>query len=324
MRIEHVHTDSPLHSKLQDFVKKHHLLFNSTGWINNYPEQHTIPCVLLNNNNEIIGCFIYYTFKKSLFNFVITPPYTPNIDLFFINPAESVVGINTFVKEVLECLAAYFISLRADYVSINLPDNFIDSQPFIWKGFTSRNRYSYLIDLSQSEETLWNNLSTEKRKSINRAVKDALVIKESTDYKQVHDLIVQSLERNEVAKNMHILHNMLFSFSSPSNSFAFIAYQDEKPIGASYCVISNNRAVYLFGGFDAANKHHGAGVSCMWQSILKARRLNLTYFDFEGSMNMAIERYFRDFGGELRSYMCIEKVKPLLGTLMNLTGRKPI
>ncbi len=323
MIVVEVHSGSPYDAMLLHFAQKHKLLFQTAEWIDNYPKENLQRCAILNKNNELIGCFLYYRFKKLFFNCVISAPFTPNIDLFFINPAESIVGKNSFVKELLAIVADYFSSLRADYVSINLPDRITDTQPFIWKGYLSRNRYSYLIDLSKSKEEIWDGLSTEKRKSVNKAIKDELLIQETTDYKLVHSLILQSLERNNVAKNLDILNKLLFSFSKPSNSFAFVAYHNSNAIGASYCVYNGERSVYLFGGFDSENKHHGAGVSCMWHSILKAKELNLKYFDFEGSMNADIERYFREFGGELKPYVCVEKIKPLMRTVLAVKSNKP-
>lgn len=155
-------------------------------------------------------------------------------------------------------------------------------------------------------------------------MKDELRVEETRDYKLVYTLVMQSLQRNNKAKNVEVIKNVLFSFSTPENSFAFVAYQNQIPIGVSYCVIQNDRAIYLFGGFSSENKHHGAGVSCMWQSILKAKELKLKYFDLEGSMNVAIERYFREFGGELKPYFCLEKIKPLLKFLFTLKGHKAV
>lgn len=324
MKIEQVDKDSQFYAKLQSFIEKHKLLFNSALWLKNYSSDAIIQCVLLNNNDDVIGCFNYYRFKKNGFTFLITPPYAPNIELFYINPAESIVGKNSFTKDVITELTAYFDSLGVSYINFNLPYNCTDTQPFVWKGYISKTRYSYLLNLSASKEELWDNLATEKRKSINKAAKDGLIIKETTDYKLVHSLIIKSLERNNKDKNLNVLQSILFNFSNSENSFAFVAYRNEVPIGATYCVINEKSAMYLFGGFDSENKHHGAGVSCMWHSILKAKELKLSYFDFEGSMNLAIERYFREFGGELTPYFCVEKIKPILSTLLNLKGHNPI
>lgn len=324
MKIEKVDIHSKVRNQLQAFITKHELLFNSEEWLKNYPENAIFQCVILNNNNDVIGCFNYFQFKKTLFKFVISPPYSPNIDLFFINPAESVVGKNSFNKEMLEAIALYFESLNVPYININLPETIIDIQPFIWKGYSSKTRYSYLIDLSLTKEKLWENLSSEKRKSVSRAIKDELIIKETNDRELVYSLIKKSLERNDVAKNKTIIKNILFSFATNKNSFAFVAYHNEIPIGATFCLIVKAKAVYLFGGFDSENKHHGAGVSCMWQSILKAKELGLKHFDFEGSMDPKIERYFREFGGALVTYSGVHKIKPILKTILTLKKHNPI
>lgn len=323
MKIEAIHNQSALYPRLQEFVSRHQLMFSSEGWLSSYPPGHAVSCAILNNNNDIIGCFVYYQFKKTLFSFAISPPYCPHIDLFYINPSASVVGKNSFTKDVLSEVAAYFDALGASGVDINLPDHVVDTQPFTWRGYASRTRYSYLLNLSLSQEQLWYNLSSEKRKSINKAVKDGLEIVQTQDLQLVYPLILQSLQRNGQDKNTAIIKNILFSYASTANSFAFVAHHNGSPIGASFCVIHQNKVVYLFGGFDAGNKHHGAGVSCMWQSILKAKNLGLAWFDFEGSMNPAIERYFREFGGNLVPFYNLRKTRPLLKFLMKLKGHHP-
>jgi hypothetical protein len=324
LKVEKVNRQSENYAALQKFIAKQELLFNSSAWLENYSGKGIVQCAILNNNNEIIGCFSYFQFKKSVFKFIISPPYAPDIDLFFINPAESVVGKNSFNKDVLEVVSQYFESLNVPYININLPSPIIDTQPFIWKGYTSRTRYSYLIDLSLSKEKLWDNLSSEKRKSVNKAVKDGLQIKASMDKELIYSLVMKSLERNDVAKNKTIVKNILFKFSNETNSFGFVAYDKDKPVGATFCLVNKTKAVYLFGGFDAENKHHGAGVSCMWESILKAKELGLKHFDFEGSMDPKIERYFREFGGELITYFSVQKIKPLLKTFLALKKHNPI
>lgn len=322
MRIKEIDSRSEHYPALQRFVEAKGLLFQSEAWLAVYPPAQLLRYVILNKNDDVIGCFTCYRFRKMGFSFIITPPYAPAIDLYYTNPAESVVGRNSFEKELLSLVADLTDRLGASYVNLNLPYHVTDTQPFIWKGYESKARYSYLLDLSQSEEQLWNNLSSEKRKSINKALKDGIDVRETQDYALVHDLVVKSLERNGKHRNPELLKHILFSFSTEQNAFAFVAYHQGRPVGATYCVVAGDKAIYLFGGFDAENKHHGAGVSCMWRSILRARELNLTGFDFEGSMYAPIERYFREFGGTLTPYFCVEKVSPLLRLLLKLKGRR--
>ncbi len=324
MTIELIYSHSQYFDAWQKFCEKHALVFNGNNWLAVYNKSQIQACSILNKNEEVIGCFVYYTFKKSTFKFVITPPYAPHIDLFYVNPAESVVGRNTFDKEISEALALYFKGLSYDYLNINLPLNTVDTQPFIWNGFQSRNRFTYLIDLSLSEEQLWNNLSSEKRKSIKKAEKDGLQIELIEDKKRIYDLVVKSLDRNEKNKNAEIIQNILSQYASIHNSYAFVAKNGQEDLAVAFCLRYGKKSMYLFGGFDDQHKHHGAHVSCMWQCILLAKNQGLLHFDFEGSMNKSIERYFREFGGELKTYSCIEDIKPAVALLYKMKGGLPI
>jgi hypothetical protein len=323
LKIREVTVGDPFEGTLHKFAERHHLLFNAVAWTKIYPAGQIHQCVILNNNDEVIGCFNYYTFRKAIFRFVITPPFAPSIGLFYVNPAESIVGRNSFDKELISAIADYFKSLEPHFVDINLPYGVTDTQPFTWKGFESRHRYSYICDLSLSEAELMANLSPEKRKSISKAAKDGIAVQETRDMEAVYGLVLQSLQRNKKDKNTHLIRKILHEFATPENSMAFVASRGGVPLSACFCVLGSDTAVYLFGGFDEKEMHHGAGVACMWQGMLKAKRLGKAWFDFEGSMYPGIERYFREFGGKLTPYPAITKRDWKLDLLMRLTKKKP-
>ncbi len=320
MKIEKVNKGTELEGKLNAFVERHAIVFNSPAWLSCFPEAQVSRCAICNKNGEVIGCFVYYTFTKAIFKFVINLPCTPDIDLFYLNPSNSVVGRNTFNKDIVSLVADYFNHIKADLRSINLPAFVTDTQPFIWKKYRATSRFTYVLDLSKNEKELYDNLASEKRQSLNKAQKEQLEIMPSSDYAAVHELAVKSLKRNRQYKNPDIIKNILLRYADANNSFAFVARKNGKIIASTFCLIYRNRAIYLFGGFDDAQKSKGAGVSCMWQSILKAKALGLSEFDFEGSMNESIERYFREFGGQLVPYSNVEKVGTALELVMK--GKK--
>lgn len=322
MKIEQANSGTLLYESLQKFVVQHRLLYSSYNWQCAFPDSKLVNCVILNKNNDVIGCFVYYRFKKAILNFIITPPFTPNIGLFYLNPSESVVGQNTFNKEIATLLADYFTGIGADYLEISLPGTFKDVQPFVWKGYMVTPRFSYLLALDRSTEELWANLSSEKRKSINKANKDGIEIFEANDYKVVYNLVVKSLSRNSVHKNDAALRYILLEYAKQGNHICYIAKNKDKTIATVFCIIEGHTAVYLFGGYDSEGSHHGAGVACMWQCLLKAKEINLNYFDFEGSMNKNIERYFREFGGELVQFPVVLKTSGIAKPLIAIKNRK--
>jgi len=116
-------------------------------------------------------------------------------------------------------------------------------------------------------------------------------------------------------------YKFFFDLVKKSNLIGFVAYSDKKPIASTFCVYDSKTAYYLFGGYDSETKHHGAGVSCMWQSILLAREKGLKTFDFEGSMIPEVEKYFREFGGTLIPYYVAYKAPTALKLILKLNKR---
>lgn len=322
MRIIAANKNSSEWTKHIAFVEKHGGLFFQTAWSSIYNDQQLHQCLIVNNNDEVIGCFQYFTFTKAIFKIIIAPPFTPNICLTYLNPAESVVGKHSFSKELLTVVADYLTELKADLADLALPADVIDTQPFTWKGFQSILRYSYWLDLRQTEEELWNKLSSEKRKSINRAQKEAVQVELVADRQSCFELILKSLSRNQVLKNQETIQKIVMNPELANVSFAFLAKNSAGPLATAFCVVNGDTAIYLFGGTSETTSNNGAGVMCMWQCILHAKKLGLLKFDFEGSMQPGIERYFREFGGNLVPYAAIEAKRPLLKVLLGLKKGK--
>jgi lipid II:glycine glycyltransferase (peptidoglycan interpeptide bridge formation enzyme) len=283
-------------------------VFNSTDWLKLYGE-HLKLYGIFNNNNELTGSFfLFYTTKKT-FKLHLTPPFSANNGLFFENRSENNANIQTTVKHNLEEVAEFCEKLGSQLFVFVLPPDINDAQPFIWKKFKVKVKYTYHINLKLPVETLLANLTSEKRKSLNKAQKDGLEVKEANDMKLVKQLVLKTFSRKQLSKNMNYLDKIILEFAKPNNSISYIASENGNPIAATFCVYDSTTAYYLFGGYDAAQRHHGAGVTCMWKSILKAKELGLKTFDFEGSMLPEVEKYFREFGGTLTPYYEVSKAK---------------
>jgi len=296
LKIQSVHNHSS--ELFKDFVQKHNLFFHSPAWVNCYgSELHQY--VILNNNDEIIGCFLLYQYQKAFLKFIISPPFTPGIALFFVNPALTVVNKNSFSKEVMSLLAQFVNDLKAHVVDVLLDENFTDAQPFIWKNFKVSPRFSYHINLNYTDEEIYERLSSEKRKSISKAEKDGLKVLPIDDHLIMIKYITASLHKGGVLSNEKILEGIIQTLAQHPQAIALQAILDGKIRAISVSVVDQNKCIYLFGGYDHQQPHHGAGVSCMWHSIKYAKHKGAHIFDFEGSMHPGIERYYREFGGTM-------------------------
>jgi lipid II:glycine glycyltransferase (peptidoglycan interpeptide bridge formation enzyme) len=59
----------------------------------------------------------------------------------------------------------------------------------------------------------------------------------------------------------------------------------------------------------------------LWHAILEAKRKGNQWFDFEGSMDPGVERFFRNFGARRELYMVLRKNRSLLWKLVEKLRR---
>jgi hypothetical protein len=289
-------------------------VFNSLDWLSIHGEAVRIYGIF-DNGHSLIGAFHVFVYHKLLFKFMINPPATPHMGLFYINPASNNSSSNSFHKELHTFLADFLLAEKSALVDINLPPEIIDTQAFIWKGFQIRPKYTYLIDLQKSTDEIWEQFSSQRRKSIRKALADKMEVKCCTDNNEIKMLTEKTFDRQEKKLPAGLLDKILFAFAKPENSFGYLCSQDKKASAGNFCIHDATTAYYILGGYDASNKHHGAGALAMWESIQHAKKLGLKTFNFNGSMLPKIEEYFREFGAELKPYYNIQKFKGLLNQI---------
>jgi lipid II:glycine glycyltransferase (peptidoglycan interpeptide bridge formation enzyme) len=281
-------------------------VFSQPEWLDLYGD-HLVLNGLFNLNNDLIGAFNVFKAVKFGLTYLIVPPYSPSNGLFFINPAENNSNRITYEKAVHEAICQWFTDQKGFLKMSAFPPGVNDIQPYFWKGFKVVPNYTYRLKLDKDEDSLFAAMTSEKRKSVRKAQKDSVEIRPCYDYKVVKQLVLKTFDRKEKRVNHAYLDRILGSFATKENSFAFVAYINEKPAACTFCVHDSTTSYYLFGGYDNGNKHHGAGPGCMWNAILHAKKIGLNIFDFEGSMLPEVEKYFREFGGDLVPYYTIQK-----------------
>jgi hypothetical protein len=264
---------------------------------------------IFDKDNKLIGAFYLYKSVKFGITYYITPPYTPHIGLIYKNKTSNKANALTYNKTIISEIADFINVLPCSFLTIAFPLTIIDLQPFIWKKFKVTPNYTYQLDLSLSESELFQNMSSDKRNSLKKADKDGLKTIQVNDYKIVKQLILKTFSRKKKSVDSEFINKILNTFATSQNSFAFVSYNNDKPICAAFCILDNHTCYYLLGGYDNDNKHQAAGVIVIWQCILHAKQKNLKIFDFEGSMLPEVEKYFRGFGGNLIPYYRVSKAK---------------
>ncbi len=296
-------------------------VFSSFNWVKLFSEK-LLLLGIFEEEDKLIGYCYFFSAKKNNLSYLINTPYTPHCGLHYLNPSKNKSKKTSFDKKVMTHLAEYIEAHKFHFVDFSIPSTYVDTQAFYWKKFSVNTRYTYHLDLSPTEEELYANISSEKRKSLKRAEKDQLSTVLCTDYDEIKKLVTKTFDRKQKKINEALLDKILTKFAEPQNCFAFITKDGTKPIACAFCVYDLYCCYYLFGGYDPQNRHHGAGVSSMWNCILYAKRKGIKTFDFEGSMLPEVEKYFREFGGALIPYYTIQKASLPVKIGLGLIKRK--
>lgn len=288
-------------------------LFSSELWLDKFDSKKVYALGVFNKNNELIGSLILYKHKRmQLFDQFGSLFFTPNCDIYLKDETQNPSRKITFRKKVYQAILDYVKLNKINNISIVFPSSEIDMQEFIWKKFNVSPKYTYELDLNKTEDELFQSMSTERRKNINKAQENGIIAKLVTNKEEVKQLIVGNFSKRNVNFNRLILDKIL-NASSDRHCLSIVAYNNEDcAIAISFCVFDKTKAYYLFGGYDETKKHEGGGTLAMWEAIkiMKAKKVQI--FDLEGSMIKPIEKYFRGFGGKLTPYFEVRKTSKLL------------
>ncbi len=304
----------------QQVWSQHGSLFADPDWAQCFGSDIKL-CGIFNGNNDLIGGFLFSKSDMKGYPYHTNAPFTPSIALFYHNPAENPSNRLGTDKEILDAVARFFRQFRLPIQRFCLPVKVKDMQPFNWLGFKVIPHLTYWIDLQKPETELYANLSAKLRNNIKKAKTDGVVLRQILDYQLCEPMLMSTYSRNKIGVEHEYVRNILFKFAHPGNSFAFGAFKDEEMIAISFFLYDKHTAYYIFGGFNEASKHEGAGAWSIWEGICYAKSKGLTLFDFEGSMIPRIEKYFRGFGGEIANYFTINRAPFLMEVILKLFKR---
>lgn len=308
-------------SAYDELARRYGTLFNRSDWLALFGGKIKILGIF-EDGGQMIGGMSFFQECRWGLNILRSAPFTPVCGPFLEVKAEHPITILETRRKALECVCEFLEQQTAAIVMLPLDRMISDILPFFWRGYKVIPKYTYLMDLTVSLEQISKHMSLERRKNISKAELDGLTVRTTTDMGVVRKLILATYGRQHKQVNQTMLDAVLSRYAKPSNSFAFTTYREANPIATCFVVHDEQTAYYLFGGYKAAERHHGAGALAMFEAIKHSQKMGLKTFDFEGSVVPAIERYFRGFGGKLTPYFTVNKAWLPLEMILKLVRRR--
>lgn len=182
--------------------------------------------------------------------------------------------------------------------------------PFYWEGFKQTTKYTYVLNNLLDESSLWEQLIDPKKRQIKKARKNKVQITKDLGFEVFYTLVEGTFAKQGM--KMPYSFELLKSITNAciQNEQGVILYavsEDGIPLAASFLVWDSWSTYYIVSGIDDNYKKLGGSSLLMWESIMLAAS-KTPLFDFEGSMIQGVERYFRSFGAQQKTYFEVSKI----------------
>ena len=209
-------------------------------------------------------------------------------------------------QQLIEQLTPYRVFLQNFHYAIT------DWLPFYWAGYTQTTRYTYLLDGINKPDRLWEQMSANIRRNIQKARdKHKLTIRKGIPIEAFLQVQAQTFARQglRLKQDVNVLRRLIEISRERQQGDLWGAYDTAGQLhAAAFVVWQSQSAYYIAGGGNPALRDSGAHSLVLWEAIHYVASFT-DRFDFEGSMLPGVERFFREFGARQTPYFTITKGK---------------
>lgn len=225
--------------------------------------------------------------KKLGINYLLQPFFTQQLGIFSISNLNEDI-VQDFIDAIPEKYRLTEIRLNA-YNKVNYNINYY-----------KRHR-NIELDLIYNYQTIYNNYSSNTKKNLKKANKNILYLN-----RDVNPEVVINLFRSNKGKDVkhwkdkeyQRLLTLINTAIEKECCFVYgVSDENNGTIAAAVFMVSHDRITFLFSGNDKNNKDKNAWTFLIDSVIKEFCDMPLT-FDFEGSDDEGLARFYKGFGGK--------------------------
>jgi hypothetical protein len=188
---------------------------------------------------------------------------------------------------------------------------------------------TYVVDLDKPEEALWSGLSSNHRRQVRVAQKNAVRIRHAPEHLEMaHSIVRDTFKKSDLPfMKLDAFRRMLLGLGE--NVKVFVAEAGGRVQGCTVVPFSRHTAYYLYGG-SIADAAPGTMHLLHWESIRLFRSLGVARYDFvgvrinpeKGSKQEGLLTFKQRFGGRLvKGYIWKYPLRPFKYWLYCLAAR---
>lgn len=174
------------------------------------------------------------------------------------------------------------------------------------KGRNIQPQKTLILDISQSEKNLLEQMHQKTRYNIRLAEKKGIILRQAQDKKDFEKfwrLLIDTAKKNKFSTHPKKYYEKILE--TPGTELFLAVYRD-KIIAANVVLFHNKQVVYLHGASDYNYRKLMAPHLLQWHQILEAKKRGCLEYDFWGINEKkwpGVTRFKRGFGGKEIRYM---------------------
>lgn len=178
-------------------------------------------------------------------------------------------------------------------------------------------RQTFIMPLADNIDDVFARLHEDYRRNVRKAEKELTIANEPEMLQQLWAYQKATLDRKDVRTPFTQMQiQQLFDACIVNDCGALWVARKEGEVQAIiWHVWDDAQGYYLVGSKNPNAKDNRAMTALIWQAIQHSQQLGKTGFDFEGSMDQGVEKFFRNFGGKRQLYLVLRKNESTLWKL---------
>lgn len=229
--------------------------------------------------------------KKMGISYLFQPYFAQQLGVFSTNKLSPAI-----VEKFLQAIPSQFKFAEFNLNSFNKISN--KSRSYVLQN-------NYLLDLINSYDKVSMKYSKNTKRNLKKSIKNKLSIS-----KNIKPEEVIALFRNNRGKKIkkwndahyNILQRLMYKAIYKGKGVAYGAYTDYNELcAAAFFLKNSNRLIFLFSGTGDLARDNGA-MTLLIDHVIRTYASSRTVFDFEGSNDENMARFYRGFGAKKITY----------------------
>jgi hypothetical protein len=176
-------------------------------------------------------------------------------------------------------------------------------------GLTTTVQQTFILDITPDKATIFSGFKESTRRNLKQAEKECTITGAEGHIQQLFEFHKATLGRKDkgISHTEGDLQKLVKASIDNKSGAVWMAKTGETIEAIAWYVWDKNCCYFVMGAKSPTATNSGAMSLLHWYAINHAQQTGISVFDFEGSMDEGVERFFRSFGGKRELYLILQK-----------------